>query len=644
MDTPSTLTAPPASMTWIAQIKPFMRTISIRNVGAGLMTSLIVGGGYMYYAANAGGTEATVNFSMVDRRNIVTAVKAVGKVTFASAQEMRFNIKGTVTKVNVRQGDTVKKGDVIAELDKTSVMADLRQAELAIAASRLQLEQLKSTKEKNVQDARSTLEVQKQKLPSDLTAAERTVTERQTAFDQAKLELEKQKNTELQELAGTAQDILVGSEKLLDSLYGILTRDAASRPLITQTSPDLDISNLLFNDINAKHAVEFSYLKAAGLAQQMRAQYGSLASQRNAAIILRALDDARVLAEATSDLCEKTYVMLQGATTDTHNFPADDLNALRNTVNTNRGTASGLISEADTAQANLHALSAGGIPSITLKQKQDAVISAENALKLAQDNLAVLQTQTPGDLSSAEEALRETETSTDINILLKQNSISQGLTALAKSRKTLDDYRLVAPFDGVIRHIDYKVGDNLLDTGDTEYLTIENPTTVVVTIPLDQVDVIKVRVGLPATIIFDAVPGQTFQGTISEIDPTPITTSGVVSYNVEVSLPSPEGLTILSGMTTTVTVETSRKDNVLAVPSLAVRYVNGKATVQKPDGTSVPVTTGINDGQYTEITAGLREGDAVTSINIATMKSGTSTSANPQQLFRLGGGAPPGGR
>ncbi|MDD5054828.1 MAG: HlyD family efflux transporter periplasmic adaptor subunit [Candidatus Peribacteraceae bacterium] len=643
MDTPSTITVSPAPVTWMGRIKSFIRTISLWNFSAGLATSLILGGGYLYYAGSASGTEATVNFSMVERRSIVTAVKAVGKVTFASAQEMRFNIKGTVTKVNVRQGDTVKKGDVIAELDKTSVMADLRQAELAIGASNLQLQQLRSSKEKSVQDAQSTLDVQKPKLPSGLAAAERAVAEKQTALDQATLDLKKQKDTELQSLAGTTQDILVGSEKLLDSTYSVVTRNTGSRPLLTQNTPTLTIDHLLYNDMNAANAVEFAYLKAVAIAQQMRKQYGSLGTQRDPAILLRALSDAHALALATSDLSEKTYTMLQGATTDVHNFSAGDLNTLRNTVNTNRGTATDLIAQADTAQANLQALSAGnGIPSITLKQKQDAVTTAQNALKLAQENLAVVETQTPGDLTSAEQALRDTQSSTDINILLKQNSISQGLTALQKSRKTLDDYRLVAPFDGVIRHIDYKVGDNLLDTGDTEYLTIENPTTVVVTIPLDQVDVIKVRVGLPATVIFDAVPGQTFQGTISEIDPTPITTSGVVSYNVEVSLPSPEGLTILSGMTTTVTVETSRKDNVLAIPSLAIRYVGGRATAQKPDGTTVSVSTGITDGRYTEIVTGLEEGDTVTSVNLA--NTGTSSSANPQQLFRLGGGAPPGGR
>jgi RND family efflux transporter MFP subunit len=212
------------------------------------------------------------------------------------------------------------------------------------------------------------------------------------------------------------------------------------------------------------------------------------------------------------------------------------------------------------------------------------------------------------------------------------------------------DYRLVAPFDGVITHIDYKVGDNLLDTGDTEFLTVENPGNIIVTIPLDQVDVVHVKTGMTASIAFDAIPGQKFQGTLYQIDSTAITTSGVVSYNVSVKLPTPPDLTILSGMTATVNIETSRKDNVLVVPNLALQTTRGQKTVQRADGQTVTVQTGVTDGQMTEIVSGLAEGDGILSINLP-RTTGASSSANAnaaQQLLRGaggfgGGGGRPGG-
>ncbi len=302
------------------------------------------------------------------------------------------------------------------------------------------------------------------------------------------------------------------------------------------------------------------------------------------------------------------------------------------------------MSQVDTAESNLSATSSsGGVPSVTLRQKQDTVHTAENALKLAEENLVVLQTQTPHSLVSEEQAFQSTVTSVDINVQLKQNDISQRLAALQKIRKQLDDYRLIAPFDGVIRHIDYKSGDNLLDTGDTESLTLENPSLIVVTIPLDQIDVVNVHATLQASVTFDAVPGRTFPAMINDIDATPIQQSGVVSYNVHVALPTPEGLTILSGMTSTVTIETARKANALTLPNLALRRTAGRTLVQTSSGESISVTTGITDGEVTEILSGVREGDSVLALNLPANQSSAGNTNAAQQLLRATGGGGFGG-
>jgi HlyD family secretion protein len=294
---------------------------------------------------------------------------------------------------------------------------------------------------------------------------------------------------------------------------------------------------------------------------------------------------------------------------------------------------------------------------VTLQTKRNAVTTAQNALTQAQDSLTLLQTQNPADLqkladtieqmkaslASKQAALHSTTTSTDVNIKLKQNDVAQKATSVQKAAKVLQDYQLAAPFDGLVTHLDYKKGDNLLDTGDTESVTIQNPDFIIVTIPLDQVDIVRVHKDLTANIVFDALPGQTFQGTIDSIDSTPIESSGVVSYNVSIKLPAPKDLTILSGMTATVTVETARKENVLVVPNLALRTQGSRITVQNAAGQNIPVTTGATDGQFTEILSGVQEGDSVVSVNVtATAANGANANA-AQQFFRLGGGGGFGG-
>lgn len=644
------------------RVRGLVAAMQRRSFLIGLVPVLVVGVGYIMLsspaASSAGNTTATV-----ERRDIVSSVKAVGEVTFASEQQMRFNQRGTIAKVAVKEGDIVKQGQLIASLDQTSVQSDIRQAALSISASKLQLDQLQADREKSLQDAQAAVDqaarqldqvqndwqVAQQQLPSDLAAAERAVLDKTAALEQAKRDLTKAEDTQYQDIGSTAQSVLNSSEKLLDSFYSTLTRGTAARP--QNGKYDIEIDSLLGNDPVLGREVEFAYYDGVNSALEMRQDFGtSLTSEENPTTLRQALEKAKDLALKLSVLAEKTYDMMRGATTDTTTFPAEELTALRSTVSGNRDTASNLISQDDDALSELADISGtNGSVSVTVGSKQNAVQSAENALTLAKENLELLQARTPGGfqeqddaIASAEESLRSKQSalesakrSSDVNIQLKQNDVAQRSASYSKTAKTADEYELRAPFDGVIRHIDYKVGDNLLDTGDTSSVTIENPDVLLVTVLLDQTDVVRVKAGMPASIVLDAVVGRTMTGTIALINPTPVEQSGVVSYQVDVRLPAPKDLTILSGMTATVQIDTERREQVLVVPNLALRSVNGQMTVVS-NGLSLPVQIGLSDGRYTEILSGLNEGQTVTATNVAIGTS--STAANPGQLLRMGGG------
>lgn len=621
-----------------------------------------------------GGTtgQTTTSTSSVQRRTLESSVKAVGKVTYANEQQLRFNQKGTVAKVSFKLGDHVKAGQVIAELDKSSVSADVRSAQLSVGASALQLQQLQSQKstdllnaqnalndtQRQLTAAQNALAVSQEQLPTALAQAQRAVQDKQSALQQAQLDLVKAKTTEVQSLAITSQSILASSDGLLDSIYSVVTRSKESRP--TQSNYELTVDHFMYNDPTMAQQVVYDYLDAVNASQKMHTQYGtSLATEQDAAKLVQALDDSQDLAQKIYKLGEDTYQMMQGAATDTSIFTSADLNSLRSTITSDRSKATDLVSQIQTAQADLTAVSSsGGIPSATLKQKQDAVTTAQNAFSQASENLQVLQTKNPADLQAQISALKKTEddlkakeaalamtsSNDDVSIRLKQNDVAQKSTSLQKTAKVLADYQLTAPFDGVVTHMDYKVGDNLLDTTEDKFATLENPDFIIVTIPLDQMDVVRVQKDMPATVIFDAVPGQTFDGVIDEIDSTPMEQSGVVSYNVSVKLPTPKNLTLLSGMTATVQIQTSKKDNALVVPNLALRYQGSTATVQLANGQRVDVQTGVTDGQYTEITSGLQEGQSVVSMNLPTASAGAGNNQNAaQQLLRGAGGFGGGG-
>lgn len=654
-------------------LKELVGKIFLISYVAGVLAALVVGLTYVQWIGSGSGQANASTYVTVTRDTITTSVKATGTVTFANEQELRFNQKGKVTDVFMKEGDHVQRGQLIAQLDTSSLQADIRQAQLSLSATSLQLQQLQSSKEKSMLDAENTLRdserqfrdaqnalaVAQERLPSDIASAERAVAERKAAVAQAEAALEQAKIMTLQDLGSTAQSIVSQSESMLDILYGILMNSPGIHRTAQTTM--FDMYYRLYNDYGLKNETERAYGDAQQSIDSMRATYGSnLSTIRQTSQLSSVLDDAHLVAQSMYTLADAMYRMTQGAIDDETDFTLQDISTMRQSIASARTTASGLLTDAEQAKAGLTGGKDGPV-SIAIQQKFDALSSAQHALLAAQEQLKILQTQTPGDLQQQQESLTKIQedyrskqlalslaaSNNDINTRLQQNSIAQKSTTLQKTKATLEDYQLAAPFDGVIRRLDYQVGDNLLDTGEDKFVVLENPDTLVVTILLDQVDVVRVLKGMMATVAFDALPNLTFQGTINAIESTPVSTSGVVSYQVDIRLPTPPDLTILSGMTTTVQIETARRENVLTVPNLALRRANNQTTVQTGDGRTVPVETGVTDGRVTEILSGLAEGDIVLSLNIASViQTQNANTANPSQIFRMGagGGAGGGGR
>jgi HlyD family secretion protein len=282
----------------------------------------------------------------------------------------------------------------------------------------------------------------------------------------------------------------------------------------------------------------------------------------------------------------------------------------------------------------------------TLRQKESAYKSADYSLQQAKNNLKNLEdtynskketvaldrTSKENDLKSLQNTLKAQEATlsdtqrgpTEEDIALKKNDIALKELALAKAKEALDKYELRAPFDGIVSTLDFQVGDNLV-ADDTKYVYLQNPNLVQLNILLDQIDVVKVKLRQSVTVVFDALPQKTFSGSVVEIDPAPVETSGVVSYNATVAIN--KGTTpLFSGMSATATILIAEKKDALTVPATALRTRNGKSSVRKlVDGKpqNTPVTIGISDGQNTEIVEGLSEGDQV-----ALMDSGADGGQN----------------
>ena len=129
---------------------------------------------------------------------------------------------------------------------------------------------------------------------------------------------------------------------------------------------------------------------------------------------------------------------------------------------------------------------------------------------------------------------------------------------------------------------------------------------------VDETDIAKIRVQLPARIQLDAYPEDIVAATVSAVAYEAKTVNNVTTYTVDV-LPTKVPPAMRSGMTATVSFVLATKENVLQIPSHALRDKDGQKAVLVPDAKDAPreqaVEIGLSDGRQTEILSGLVEGD-----------------------------------
>lgn len=96
-----------------------------------LLVVLLIGGGVAIASARAqtSTTTSQTQTGQVTQATLSSVVESSGSASPASSITLSFGTSGTVSKVNVKVGDQVKKGDVLAELDTADLELQVAQAE-----------------------------------------------------------------------------------------------------------------------------------------------------------------------------------------------------------------------------------------------------------------------------------------------------------------------------------------------------------------------------------------------------------------------------------------------------------------------------------------------------------------------------------
>jgi len=216
-------------------------------------------------------------------------------------------------------------------------------------------------------------------------------------------------------------------------------------------------------------------------------------------------------------------------------------------------------------------------------------------------------------------------------IKVSEAQIQQAQAALDSSAINLKYAKILSPVNGTVISRNIDIGQTVAASFQTPTLfTIaQDLTKMQIDTSVDESDIGKVKAGQKAAFTVDAYPESTFNGKVSVVRNAPINVSNVVTYNAVIIVDN-TGLKLKPGMTANVSVETESKQSVLLVPNAALRFkpaISAATPDQKgtkgPKGPgvwilennkpkNVKITTGISDGNYTEvISSELTEGQQI---------------------------------
>lgn len=265
-----------------------------------------------------------------------------------------------------------------------------------------------------------------------------------------------------------------------------------------------------------------------------------------------------------------------------------------------------------------------------LQQSSANLLSAQTQYNIAKRKLERHQRLYEQQFISAEglDVVRQ-----ELDATRAQLAVSQA--QVERDRANLNYSIIKSPISGVVIARDVDIGQTVAANFQTPVLfqIAKDLREMQINISVSEADIGLLHVGQPINFTVDAYQNRAFSGTVKQVRLNPTIQENVVTYNVVAMVSNDDGA-LLPGMTANIHFVVDQRQNVLRVSNAALRYqpddiesagsAGGVRLQQKSDGqmtvyrlidgkrVAAHVTTGITDGNYTEIVTGeLKEGDAV---------------------------------
>lgn len=530
--------------------------------------------------------------------SIEATVSATGNIKAKAEVELRFTGDGTVTKILVKPGDKVKSGQILAQIDDTQLQLNLASAEAELRQAQLEREDLldgASPAEVAAAKARvAQAQGQFQQAVGSVTPAH--ITAARARLEQAQAELAQlqsgPKSTELQVAEAQLREAQTNLEAERNRLSAAKTNAKLDLDKAVDSLTQAQIAYAPAAE-NWRHVQETGKIPGYDfeVSPEQRREY----------------HDAFVKAEATLHSAEAAVQQAQVTYDNARQAEVTGIQAAEQRVAQQQANLDKLLSAPDRDKlAAAHAAVANAqaeLARLTGADRSGSVSAAQAGIRIAEADLDKLI----ADPSAS--ALAKTEA-----------AVARAEVAVKKAQYELDRAFLKAPFDATVARVDLQVGQKIDQNG---LVVVVDLSSFHIDVPVDELDVSQLARGQQVHVTLDALPGKQIGGTVTNIEPLATKNAqGATTYQVRVEI-SQEDPAILPGMTAAVQIVTTAKDNAILVPRRAIQTRDGKTYLliptsgqfdvqnNRPASEERPVTVGLSNNEYIEITSGLKAGEQV---------------------------------
>ncbi|HLH80363.1 MAG TPA: efflux RND transporter periplasmic adaptor subunit [Chthonomonas sp.] len=519
----------------------------------------------------------------VTRGDVVVKVVEDGTIEPLSKVDVKSKVAGRILRLYAHEGQTVRQGQILATIDPIDVINQVKALEAQLDAA-----------EARLASARKAALLQDQQTSATIAQYQQNLAQAKARLDEAELQATAQPQLNTQAIQNAKAGLQAAKANLK-------AQEQALELMVKTTHP------------NAVASARSAYQQA--LAQEQNA---ALNLQRQKQLLQKGF-----VSQSAVDAAEETYLVAKAQEQEAKEKldRIEEANAIEEqSARSQVAAAQAQVAQAETAlrQAQLNPQPIAS---------QDELASAKAAYRQALAQLAQARSNLIQNKMRRDDVLAAAADAQQI-----RNQLNAALVQL-------HDTTIYSPMTGVITKRYVEPGDLITSaissfTSGSPIYQVADLGTMLVKIEVNEVDINKIRVGMPTEVTTSASPGVVFWGRVSKVAPaassyTAATASNgtatpqntVIRFPVEIRIDHADPR-LRPGMSAHCTIIVAARHNVLRVPvdclygsgpqpQVKVVLAPASADHPKPITQMRTIQIGIQDDNYAEVLSGLKEGEVL---------------------------------